>query len=196
MDDTITKFTDTKSMKNTAILLFTILASIITNSSVVQATTPASKTAPVKKTHKHTHAHVHGAAQLNIAFDQNMGLVDFQSPAEAIVGFEHVAKTEKDKKIQIEALEKFEQNISKLVSFESTLSCRFEKQKLHVANEGKHADFTAQFKLTCDKSILGSEILFDFKLFPNIKDLDVIVVADALQKTIEIKNSTGKLILK
>ena len=51
-----------------------------------------------KKEHRQHEAHVHGGATLSIAFDQLKGRVEFKAASEGVLGFEHQAKSEKDKK--------------------------------------------------------------------------------------------------
>ena len=46
--------------------------------------------------HKHHGAHVHGSANLNIAFDDLKGKLNFKSASMGIVGFEHRAVSKKD----------------------------------------------------------------------------------------------------
>jgi hypothetical protein len=48
-----------------------------------------------KKRHQHS-AHVHGTAKLDIAIEERTATVEFEAPAESIIGFEHKAKTAAD----------------------------------------------------------------------------------------------------
>ena len=68
-------------------------------------------------------AHVHGSATLNVAFDGLIGKIEFKSPTEAILGFEHEAKTASELEIKKSAIEDFEKNISKYVQYEAQLGC-------------------------------------------------------------------------
>ena len=131
-----------------------------------------------KNEHRQHQAHVHGTATLNIAFDQVSGKIEFKSAADSVLGFEHAAKSDKDKKILSEAILKFETGISQMIQ------------------DGSHADFRAHFNVTCLKAITGTNIIFDFTGLNKIKDLDVTVLADALQKTIEVKTKPVTLELK
>ena len=175
-------------------------------------------TAFAEKKHEHRQheAHVHGAATLNIAFDQMVGKIEFKAASEGVLGFEHVAKSDKDKKTLNDAIAKFEVDISKMVQLDSSLNCTFTKEKIEMAKEsetehakevaaekkseqkadkkhkahkveGEHSDFIANFNVTCKKPIVGSKLTVDFTAFKNIKDLDVTVLADSLQKSFEVK---------
>lgn len=148
--------------------------------------------------HREHSAHAHGAGSLGIAFEGVKGQIDFKIPSESIFGFEYVAKSEKDKKKRDEGLVKLETKISEMIVFDSTLNCKITKEKIEVVSESaKHSETNATFNVTCDKSPIGTEITFNFqKHFPGIKDLDVQVVADNVQKSIEATKGNEKLLLK
>lgn len=159
--------------------------------------------------HRHQHeAHVHGAAILNIAFDQQIGKLEFKSPAESIVGFEHEAKTPAEIQIKKTAIESFEKNISNYVQFESQLGCTFLKEKIDFEIDsvsknqnsknikGQHSDFIAAFSVKCQNNLTGSKITFNFTEFKKLKEIDATIIVDELQKSIEIKVSELSFELK
>ena len=67
------------------------------------------------KEHRHHEAHVHGSATLNIAFEKLQGKIEFKAAADSILGFEHEAKSEKDKKTVSDISSLFENNINTMV---------------------------------------------------------------------------------
>jgi hypothetical protein len=159
-----------------------------------------------KHEHREHEAHVHGGATLNIAFDQLNGKIEFKGAADGIVGFEHAAKSDKDKKTVADSILKFETGIASMVVFDPSLNCVITKELIEIQKEeaaaektkadsqqkskkhkGEHSDFVANFKVACAKSIVGSKVTIDFKLFKQIKDLDVTILADTVQKTAEVK---------
>lgn len=147
--------------------------------------------------HREHAAHVHGSGNLGIAFDGGIGKIDFKIPSESILGFEHSAKSEKDKKTMKEELEKLESKFSEMVVFESSLNCQFSKEKVDVINHGKHSETVANFTVNCSKSPEGTKIVFNFqKFFPRIKDLDVLVLVGSQQRSIEAKQSGTIIELK
>ncbi|MEQ1721594.1 MAG: DUF2796 domain-containing protein [Pseudobdellovibrio sp.] len=151
--------------------------------------------------HKHSHrehgAHSHGSGTLAIAFDNVKGKVDLKIASESIFGFEHVAKNAKDKKIVGEALVKLESKITEMLVFDSSLKCMISKDKIEVVQEGKHSDIVASYNVVCEKSPVGTELTFNFQMqFPKIKDLDVQVIADNVQKSVEASKNYTKLLLK
>lgn len=149
--------------------------------------------------HREHGAHVHGSGNLGIAFDDNKGKIDFKIPSESLFGFEHAARTEKDKKAMNEAFAKLEKNISEMIVFEDSLKCQINKDKIEMVPEGnsKHSSTIAQYSVACDRSPVGSRIVFNFqKFFPHIHDLDVQVLAGSLQKSLEAKQNGVVLELK
>lgn len=54
--------------------------------------------------HRHHDAHVHGHAQLNLVVSGQMLQVELASPSNNLLGFEHRARSEQDKKILQQAL--------------------------------------------------------------------------------------------
>lgn len=159
-------------------------------------------TGPLSAAEKHSHrehgAHVHGAAELSVAFDGPQGKIEFKSPSESVFGFEHAAKTAADKKAVDDAFKKFETNIAEMISFEKSLECQFSKEKIEVVFEGKnHSNTAAAFTVRCNKSPVGTKLQFNIqKHFPKIKDIDAQILADSVQKSVEIKSSGTSAELK
>lgn len=144
--------------------------------------------ATANKSHHRDHgAHVHGGGALSLAFDGLEGRVEFKSPADSIVGFEHEAKSEKDKKTLAATVQKFEKETSKLVQFDPSCQCTFQKDNVGVQRDGEHSDFLAYFDVKCQKPITGTKVTFDFTSFKKLDDLDVTLLVDQVTKTAEIR---------
>lgn len=143
------------------------------------------------KTHE---AHVHGAGEVAVAFDKEKGKIDFRSAADAIIGFEHPAKTEKEKQRQAEALKKLEENIPAMVAFDAALGCKITKDELRVEQQGKHAEVKGVFSVDCSKPLLGSTVVCDFRrTFPGLKDVRVLLLVDGVQKELDVTKSGVRL---
>lgn len=143
--------------------------------------------------HKHDHkAHQHGAGKLAIAFEGTKGEIEFEAAAVGVLGFEHKAKSEKDKKTLADAITLFETKISDMVKFDPALNCQFKKEKVELDSHGKHGDFEAEFQVTCDKSPEGTTIIVDFSAVKGLSDVDVTVLVGAVQKSAEYKSSDKK----
>lgn len=135
-------------------------------------------------------AHVHGAGQMSMAFDGVNGKLQFEIPAQGLFGFEHVAKTKKDINKIAAVLQIFEQRISEMVVFNESLGCRISKEAIIVNSNQGHSDVDASFRVQCAKSILGSEMVFNFqKVFPELKKMQVEVLADDVQKSMEVNQN-------
>lgn len=145
------------------------------------------------------HAHSHGSAQLTIAFDNLKGQVEIKGAAEGIVGFEHEAKSEKDKAALKNVIATFETKISQFIQFDSAAGCTFTKKTIEMVKEdtkSNHSDFVASFDINCTKSVQGSTIQFDFTSFPKMNDIDTTVLVNELQLKTEIKKTKTSLMLK
>ncbi len=163
-----------------------------------------------KEAHRSHEAHVHGGGTLNIAFDGANGKAEFKAASEGILGFEHEAKSEKDKKALAKAVSQFEQDFGKFVSIDSTLGCEFTKELIGMQKDedhdedaaedhkkkGEHSDFVANLNIKCSKPIKGSKLVVDFSAFKHLKDLDITVLADDVQKSAEYKGRAVSLELK
>jgi hypothetical protein len=155
-----------------------------------------------KKAHRHHEVHVHGGAVLSIAFDQLKGKVEFKAASEGLLGFEHEAKSDKEKNKLNDTISKFETSISSMIKFDESAGCAFVKEKIEMTLEkeesgskenennehkGEHSDFIASFSVDCKKDIKGTKMTFDFSQFKGLKDLDVTLLIGDLQKSVEIK---------
>ncbi len=171
----------------------------------------ASAFAGKKKEHRHHEAHVHGGATLSVAFEQLKGKIEFKAASEGVLGFEHEAKSEKDKKKLNETIQKFETSMASMIKFDESLGCVFTKDKVemvpekedhegkdkdHDKHKGEHSDFIANFSVECKKEIKGTSVTFDFTAIKGIKDLDVTLLIGDLQKSVEIKKKPVTVELK
>ena len=142
-------------------------------------------------------AHVHGNAQLSIAFEGANGEIHFDGAGEGVIGFEHPAKSDKDKKTQADALHRMESQIGKLLAFDASLKCEFTSAHAKVVPEGNHSDVEADFKVKCTKSPVGSKLKVDFaKSFPLLKKMDIQILADQLQKSATVAGFPAEIELK
>jgi hypothetical protein len=150
--------------------------------------------AAAKKRHQHG-AHVHGTAKLDIAIEGRTATIEFESPAESIVGFEHQAKTAADQQKQAKALDLLKDKIGTMVIFEPALSCRWSPTNLEVVRQDQeHAEVHGVFTVTCDSPLASSRIRFAFsKTFPAIRTVNVQVVAATQQVGATIKRDRGEV---
>lgn len=146
-------------------------------------------------------AHEHGAATLDIAIEGGKKVsLDFNSPADSIYGFEHEAKSEKDKKAMAQAVETFKAKILEMAKFDAKSGCTVTSSEINPrvveAGEKNHASVDAEFKIACKESLAGTKITFGFsKIFPHLKSVKVQLVSDAKQTGVTIKKDKGELTL-
>lgn len=151
------------------------------------------------KKHREHGAHVHGHAQLSIAFDNVKGQIEFKGASNGILGFEHIAKSKKDKKTLADVSDRIEKNISNYIQFDSGASCVFEKKTIGVVtdkDDHSHSDFMAQFEVKCAKSVAGTSLTLDFSDFKKLKEVDVTILIGELQLKSEVKTKKTTIDLK
>jgi hypothetical protein len=163
---------------------------------------------------RHFEAHVHGVAEINIAVEGSKAEVEFRAPAESVMGFEHEAKSENDKKKRDAALRTLQTKMSQMVLFDPKLACQFSGAKTEVVEEkedhtkarsgkggqkdqkksGEHREVHGTYSVACDKPLAGSRVRFGVsKVFPEIQEIKVQVVGDSGQAGATIKRDKGEI---
>jgi hypothetical protein len=178
-----------------AVCLF--VGAVVISAATTQVATPGdAKSSPSAAKRRHRHgAHVHGTAKLNIAVEESTATVEFEAPAEGIIGFEHKAETAADQRKQAMALDLLKNKIGSVLIFESALGCRFSPASLDVVQQSDgHAEVHGVFVVTCDSPLTGSKVRFAFtQTFPAIRSLNVQVVAATQQVGATIKQDRGEV---
>lgn len=142
-------------------------------------------------------AHVHGAGHVRLAFDGAKGKIQLETPGQALFGFEHEAKSKKDKSKKEAALQKLESKISEMIVFDSALNCEIKKEIFEVNQKNGHADVSAEFSVQCQQPVVGSSISFHFpKVFTSLKSVQVDALADDVQKSLVVKKNGDSIGLK
>lgn len=142
-------------------------------------------------------AHVHGAVHVALAFEGKNGKIEMNLPSSAVYGFEYVARNAKDKKAKDEGLKKLEDKIGEMLAFDPSLKCEIKKDMFEIDQRENHSDIDAEFRVTCDKSPMGTSVIVNIsKVFPRIKSVHVDVVGEGVQKSQEIKKSGESIELK
>ena len=143
---------------------------------------------PVASVHAHSsRAHVHGEATLTVAIDGQTVTLDFDSPLDNLVGFEHAARTDKQKQAMADMAARLGE-AGKLFVFDAAAGCEVARVKLTPAatattpaasapsaakGEGEkasHKDQEAQFTFRCkDAAKLRTIDVKLFEAFPRVK---------------------------
>jgi hypothetical protein len=159
-------------------------------------------------------AHVHGIAEISIAITGSK--VEFRAPAESVIGFEHEAKSESDKKQRDVALRTVQTKMNQMLIFDPKLGCKFSEVKTAVVEDrgepgnaapgkeahehknqkktGEHREVHTNVSLTCDKPLSGSRAMLGvYKTFPAIHETKVQVLGDIQQSGATIKKDKGEV---
>lgn len=155
---------------------------------------------------RHSHAHVHGAAEVNIAVEGKKVMVELRTPSEGVMGFEHEAKSDADKKKKDAALKRMEEKFGEMIVFDKKLGCKSQggsvtlvrtdeksgKDAQSGAKSGEHREVRASYQYECDNAPAGSRVKFGItKVFPAIHEVKVQVIGDTKQSGATIKKDRG-----
>jgi hypothetical protein len=159
-------------------------------------------------------AHVHGVAEINIAVEGTKATVEFRAPAENVMGFEHEAKSETDRKKRDVALEQLRAKKDQMVLFDAKLGCKSSDVKTAIVKQkgdhakaqsgkdapkdqkksGEHREVHGTFSVECDKALAGSRVRFGVsKIFRDIQEIKVQVLGDSGQAGATIKRDKGDI---
>lgn len=142
-------------------------------------------------------AHVHGEANISIAFDGKKGRMEFHAPSEALFGFEHEARSAKDRAKKEQAMTKLEEKMPEMVALAPELKCEIKKEISEVIQSKDHGDVEAEFNITCEQPVVGTTIHLQFtKVFPGVKKAKVDVIVGDIQKSVVVKKGGESLELK
>lgn len=177
---------------------FLVIAFALSTLQAFAAEAPATTPVATQVVHREHKAHDHGAGQIGVAFDGTDGKIDFDIPAESIVGFEYEPTKLADKKKLADSLQLLRSKINDLIVFDRNSKCEITAQSVELErSEAKHSDVEAQYSVKCLQSPLGSTITFKLhSQFKRIKKLQVQVVVDTLQKSASISKDGEKIELK
>ncbi len=182
--------------------------------SVALVTTLASPLAQAQEKSRELPPHVHGAGTLNIAIDGSAVTMELNAPAHDIVGFEHEPRTADQRRAVATAKRQLARPLalfvvpaaagcvvkSAEVKFDTgepkKESAKVTSDQKPAVAEPKHADFDADYALTCKSPERLQSIQFPyFKSFPGAKRLTVTIVGGTQQQH-EVTTASPTLALK
>ena len=169
--------------------------------------------------HQHD-AHVHGEATLNLVIDNTELLLELESPAANLLGFEHAPKN----KAQQQQLDKTKSLLSKIDSLITTtgLKCQLvsaeiempytdhnhgHKHHEHQHDHGhsdehpksetsEHSEIHAQYSLSCDSQNTIKQMNVSlFKYFPGLEKLQVMWINGNQQGIANLTPNNSALLL-
>jgi len=166
----------------------------------------------IAETRRQLDAHEHGHGTLNIAIEGKQILMELRAPSSDIVGFEHTAKSDKDK-VRVEAAEKSLSDPLVLFSLPGAAGCSVKSAEVeaegalagdhheekHGHNDDKHtnhgekeahSEFHVEYVLTCSNIVAITWIEFPyFEKFPRAEVLEVNMITGKSQKAFEVKRN-------
>ena len=124
-------------------------------------------------------AHVHGSATVLLAQDGNRLTLEFDSPLDNLLGFEHAPRTDKQKQAA-RALLDLMQKPDTLLKLNADADCQLVSVKVNApvlqataTGKDEHANLHAEYEYTCTKvAALKSLQLSLFDAFPAIHKVD------------------------
>jgi hypothetical protein len=81
---------------------------------------------------RHAEGHVHGIAEINIVVEGKKLVVEFRTPTEGVIGFEHEAKSDAEKKKRDAAIRLVNDKFNELVVFDKKLGCQSQASKVAI----------------------------------------------------------------
>lgn len=142
-------------------------------------------------------AHQHGSAVLNIAADGNVLLIEFESPADNIAGFEHEPRNTAQK-VAIESAISLLENFDGSFQLSADADCKLDSASVsRIAGEGGHAEFHAEYRLVCEQieRLQTIDVLL-FNHFPGIEAIDVQALFPSIQTAVELSPGQYSIELK
>ncbi|MCG8543872.1 MAG: DUF2796 domain-containing protein [Alphaproteobacteria bacterium] len=160
-------------------------------------------------------AHVHGVGALNAAVDGPTVEIEFESPGANIVGFEHAAKTDADRRAIANATATLKAG-DKLFAFPAAAGCRLTESKVeapslddhnkhghdkhghghdkHGKGEEAHSEFHAHYQYRCDRPADLTHIDINiFRLFPATEELKVQAISPRGQRAQTLTSKAPRL---
>jgi hypothetical protein len=163
--------------------------------------------------HREAGAHKHGRGTLNIAVEGNKVTMELEVPGVDIVGFEHVAKSRRDKQAVEKAKAQLQAPLA-LFKLPAAADCRVAEAKVafgadeddkskpagakgsKAKDEHEHSEFHAQYTLECQSPVSITAIEFPFfRTFAGAEKLDVNVITAKGQNRFEVSRKRPSLSL-
>lgn len=168
------------------------------------------------ETKRQLDVHEHGHGNLYIAIEDKSLVMELEVPGADIVGFEHLATSDRDK-AAVEGAKKILARSASLFSLPESAGCTLAEAKValsgdeehhdkdrasygnaaHGAQEkkgGEHSQFHVEYAFNCTNiGALGSIGFPYFDQFPNAEELDVTLITDKGQKEFEVNRDRNRI---
>ena len=139
-------------------------------------------------------AHVHGEARLNLAWSGVELLIELESPAINLLGFEHAIQSAQDRQRLQQVVSTLKQGAASLITPNAQAGCSIAQVDVDsalmddVAGDTQHADFDVAISYRCEAidalhSIDSSGL---FKVFPGLQQIEAQWISDRSQGAREL----------
>jgi hypothetical protein len=141
-------------------------------------------------------AHQHGVAQMTVAIEDSTATIEFASPLENLIGFEHAPRNDKERKAVLALKERFSKP-ELLMTPTAAADCRAEPVELALPGDHEsdgHADLRATVVYRCKTpaSLKGISLrLFD--AFPRLHRVKTELAAPGRQSAVELSRKRPSL---
>jgi hypothetical protein len=161
---------------------------------------------------RHAEAHVHGVAEIDIVVEGKRVIVEFRTPTEGLMGFEHEARTDAERKKRDAAMKIINDRFNELVVLDKKNGCTWRTIKARIVRgedhdtqdkqrgadnrkqSGEHSEVQATHTFECERSPVGTKATFGVsKFFPDIHEIKVQVLSEAKQSGVTIKKDKGEV---
>lgn len=126
--------------------------------------------------HRHHDSHEHGVAELNLAVDGSSVLIELESPAANIVGFEHQPHDAAERDLVTKAIQRL-QEAESLFVFTSNANCSVQFAEVETELEQQHEhndhDHHENEKNSDDHSEFSSNYIFSCEAIDKLKQVEV-----------------------
>lgn len=147
---------------------------------------------------RHHQAHQHGAARLEVTLDGGALQIALDSPAENLLGFEHAARTDTQKKTVARVEQQLKQP-AQLFTPVAAAGCQAEPPRVEIklpasGSTETHSEIEAEWRWQCAQpAALAHLDVGLFKAFPRLKELRVQIVTARGQKAAVLKPGAARL---
>jgi hypothetical protein len=144
-------------------------------------------------------AHVHGSVEMSVALEnEKSGEVSFDIPGESVFGFEHKAKTKKEKAAVEAGLLLLRAQASKIVFFPEVAKCTITdpKSETEKGEHSGHGDVTGSFRFSCESSLDQMKLKSGlFNLLPKVRSISLQVLTNSKQTKSILKSANDDVVI-
>lgn len=138
-----------------------------------------------KKGHQHK-AHSHGEIKIQLVYENGQGRWELVVPMEALVGFEHAPRNDKQKAQWEKGLGEFR----KAPFLQLPDLCQIKDQKDHVEHQGSHSEFMQMVDFQCPEPLKERHLTLNWEQLPKrVRVVHLEILSGDKAQTYEIRQT-------